>query len=517
MSQGKKIFSVTILLMGVTLFTKLISLVREILLAAQFGVSQQADIFVAVYTIPTIILTIASGAISAVLIPMIVNLRSQGEELRLKKLISSIFSLTALFMLLLTIALYFVIEPFVDVYVMGFSAEAKLYTIELFKIVIPALIAIGLISISSSILNAYHHFFTPSLGPVFYSLGIIIALLFFSEQYGVQSLIIGYAIGVVAQLIILLTVIIKKGISFNLRIWFNEDLKRFSLLILPFVISIGVFQLNTIVDKMMASTLPEGNLAALNYAFRITQLPLSIFVGAMVLPLFPVIAENIGNNNIAGAKKILAQSNRLLGILLLPVMGIYIVLARPIIAIVYQRGEFDFNALETTSLALIFYTFTILPFSMRDIITRVFYSLQDTWTPVVNSIFLVALNVTLMIIFVPKLGLIAVAGSTSISAIFGYLRIRSKLIKKIGPITNDSEKVIWRKIYRNVIIFTLIILGTYNAFLLIWSNPLGIELWIRTLLSLAIGVIVYIYLTLRLDTEEIKWLKTRLLKLIRRA
>ncbi len=517
MSQANKIVSATILLMGVTFFTKLISFFREILIAAEFGTSQQADIFVAVYTIPTIILTITSGAISAVLIPMIIKLRNQDETVRLKKLISSMFSLTSLAMLLLTVLLYIFIEPFVDFYVFGFSEEAKLYTIELFKIVIPALVAISLISLSSSILNAYHHFLTPSLGPALYSLGIIIALILFSDQYGVYSLIIGYTIGILCQLILLLIVIIKKGIRFNFKISFNDDIKRFGALIFPFLISIGVFQINAIVDKMMASTLPEGNLAALNYAFRVTQLPLSIFVGAMVLPLFPLIADNISKDNMAGAKNILARSYRLLGILLLPVMGVYIVLAEPIIAIIYQRGEFGVNALENTSIALVFYTFIILPFSMRDIITRALYSLQDTWTPVINSVFLVAINITLMIIFVPRFGLIAVAGSTSISAILGYVRIRHKLIKKIGRLSDNKEKGIWIRIYRNAIIFTLITWLCYKALNLVWSEPLGIELWLRTLLSLTIGGIIYIYLTLRMDTEEVKWLKERLKKMVRRT
>lgn len=517
MSQANKIVSVTILLMGVTFFTKLISFVREILIAAKFGTSQQADIFVATYTIPTIVLTITGGAISAVLIPMIIKLRNKDENFRLKKLLSSVFSLTSLVMLLLTVLLYVFIEPFVNIYVFGFSEEAKLATVELFKIVIPALIAIGLISLSSSILNAYHHFIVPSLGPVFYSLGIIIALIFFADTYGVKSLIIGYSIGIVCQLILLIIVIIKKGISFNFKISFNEDLKLFGLLIFPFLISIGVFQINMVVDKMMASTLTEGSLAALNYAYRVAQLPLSIFVGAMVLPLFPLIAENISINNIDGAKKILSSSYRLLGILLLPVMGVYIALAEPIIAIIYQRGEFGVTALENTSLALIFYTFIILPFSMRDIITRVLYSLQDTWTPVINSVFLVAINVTLMIIFVPRFGLIAVAGSTSISAILGYVRIRHKLIKKIGKLSGNNEKGIWITIYKNAIIFTLTTWLIYQGLNLVWSGPLGIDLWIRTFLSLIIGGILYIYLTLRMDTDEVKWIKDRINKLLRRT
>lgn len=510
MSQAKKVVATTFILIAITLFTKLISFVRQILVAAQFGTSSEADIFVSVITIPTSLLIIASGALAAALVPMIIKLRNNNESLRLEKLVSSMFSLTTLAMLLLTAVLYIFIEPFMNLYVVGFSPEAKLYAIELLKIMIPAMIAIGLISLSSAILNAHQHFVVPSLGPISYSGGVIIALIFFSDTYGIESLIIGYSISVFFQLAILLIVIFKKKIRFSPKITITQDVKKVGILILPFFISLAVFQLNNIVDKMMGSTLPEGNLAALNYAFSVSQLPISIFVGSLVLPLFSLIADYISKNDFTGTKDILIQSNRLLGILLLPVMGAFIVVGEPIIAMIYQRGEFDINAVETTSLALMFYTFSILPYSLRDVTTRALYALQDTWTPVINSIFLVAVNITLMLIFVPRFGLIAIAGSTSISAIVGYIRLRYKLVKKIGRIGKQEDKILWGKILINAIIFTIITWLSNQGLLYIWSNNIGVQLWLRTILSLFFAALIYLYLTLKLNTTEINYLKQKI-------
>ncbi|GBF12294.1 murein biosynthesis integral membrane protein MurJ [Tepidibacillus sp. HK-1] len=516
MSQAKKILGATILLMGVTFLSKIIGFLREVFIAAEFGTSHQADIFVAVSTIPNLLLTITGGALSAALIPLIIRLRNQKETERLKKLVSSTFTLTSLVMIGLASLLFLFVEEFAGVYVMGFGEEAKNLTVEMIQIIIPALIAIGLISLFSSILNAYQHFLIPSLGPIFYSTGVIIATVFFAKSYGVKSLIIGMAIGIGLQFILALFVTIKKGISFQPRIWWNEDIKQVGKLILPIFIGIGAFQLNTIADRMLASTLPEGSLAALNYANRVTQLPLSLFVGSMVLPLFPMIADKISKQDIEGTKELLSRSYHLLGILLLPVIGVFVALAEPIISILFQRGQFDADAAQLTAIALAAYSFTILPFAMRDVITRALYSLQDTWTPVVNSVILVAINVALMVIFVPKLGMIAVAGSTSISSIIAYIRLRRKLVKKIGTLDVTQERKIWWKIWRNALIFTAITWGSYQGLLLIWSKPMGIELWLRTFVSLAIGGLLYIFLTFKMDTPEVDWLKTRAKKLLRK-
>ena len=528
-SRTDKLIGTTLILMLVTFITKLIGFVREIFIAAKFGTSEAVDIFVAVQTIPSIILTILGGALAAVLVPMIIRLRQENEELRLRTLLNNVFSLTSLTMLAISILAYIFVRPLTNVYVFGFSDAAKAMTVELFQVVTPAFIVIGLISLTTSVLNAYRVFVIPALGPAIYSLGVIIGVVFFADDFGIKSLTIGFTIALVVQIIILIIAFFRhirtnqgQRFRFNLRIEYNDDLVKFGHLLFPFLISIGVFQLNIVVDKMMASTLPAGNLSALNYAYKVTQLPIAIFVGTLVLPLFPLIAESIAKNDTGDAKLLLKRSSRLLGILLLPVIGIFVMMAEPIISIIYQRGSFDEKSLALTSVALIFYTFMILPFAMRDVVTRVFYALQDTWTPVINSVFIVALNVILMVIFVPIFGIIAVAGSTSISAIFGYLRLRHKLVEKIGPLNatatntqNVAAKVkidkTWLRIIINAIIFTIASWGLYQILLLsIWPNPLGADLWLRTLVSLLVGGIIYILLTIRLNTEEVNWLKRKL-------
>ena len=509
MSKNNKVLNAALLLIVVNVVSKTVGFVREMFVAAQFGTSISADIFVAVSTVPNLLLNLTGGALSAALIPIIIRLRTQKEDLRLKQLMGSVFSLTGLLMTGFALLLYIFIEEIADYYVVGFSPEARMLTIEMFKIILPALVGIGLVSFFAAVLNAYEHFFVPSIGPIFYSTGIIIAAAFFAKTFGVKSLAVGMTAGVILEVLLGLTIALKKGIRFAPRIWWNSDLKEVGYLIVPILISLGVFQVNTLVDRMFASTLQEGSLAALNYAYRVTQLPLSLFVGSMVVPLFPMFSKKVSASDMEGLKDLLARSYHILGILLLPVVAIFIVLPEPLIAVLFQRGEFGSRAVELTGLALATYSLMILPFAMRDVITRVMYSMKDTWTPVINSVIMVLLNITLMALLVPRLGMVGITASVAISTTFAFLRLRHKLVKKIGVVETKAQKI-WLAILGNTAVFSAGAWLLYRALMLVWTEPVGLDLWLRTFVSLGASGILYVLLTLRLKAPEVEWIKKRL-------
>ncbi|WP_025027165.1 murein biosynthesis integral membrane protein MurJ [Caldalkalibacillus mannanilyticus] len=516
MSRSDKIVGVAFLLLSVTIVSRLIGFVRQQVIAYYYGTSLEASAFSAAFTIPTLILTITGGALSAALIPMIIRLRNQGEELRNQQMIGTVLSVTSIVTIILSVVLYLFLEPLVNIYVHGYDADGRALVLKMLQIIVPFLIVIGLISLITSILNAYRYYFIPSLGPIFYSTGVIVAALFFAQSYGIVSLMVGMAAGFLAHLVFALSFILKKKISLRPQFVFNEDMKQVGILLFPIFISITVFQLNTLVDRSLGSSVGDEAIAALNYANTIIQLPLSLFVGSMVLPLFPMIADKLSKNDFSGTNHLLANSYRLLGILLLPVMGGFLVLAEPIIAILFQRGEFDAASTRQTSLALMFYAFMLFPFAMRDVMTRAFYSLKDTWTPVINSVIMVAINIGLMLLLVPKLGMIGIAGSTSIASIVAYIRLRHLLRKRIGAFQSEKNSKAWWRILFNTLVFTLTALALYYGLAYFWSNPTGVHLYARTIISFAIAGAIYLYLTFQLETDEVSWLKERIQKLLKK-
>lgn len=239
-------------------------------------------------------------------------------------MIGTVLSVTSIVTIILSVVLYLFLEPLVNIYVHGYDADGRALVLKMLQIIVPFLIVIGLISLITSILNAYRYYFIPSLGPIFYSTGVIVAALFFAQSYGIVSLMVGMAAGFLAHLVFALSFILKKKISLRPQFVFNEDMKQVGILLFPIFISITVFQLNTLVDRSLGSSVGDEAIAALNYANTIIQLPLSLFVGSMVLPLFPMIADKLSKNDFSGTNHLLANSYRLLGILLLPVMGAFL-------------------------------------------------------------------------------------------------------------------------------------------------------------------------------------------------
>lgn len=509
MSQNNKIVSAALLLVAVNVISKTVGFLREAFVAAHFGTTSSADIFVAVATVPNLLVTITTGALSAALIPIIIRLRHQKEEARLKQLVGTVFSLTGLLMAVFALFLYLFIGDIADYYVVGFSPEAKQLTVEMFKIILPALVGIGLVAFFASVLNAHEHFFIPSLGPVFYSTGIIIAAAFFADDYGVKSLAVGMSAGVAVELLLGFTVSLKRGIRFSPRILLNEDVKEVGRLIGPILICMGVFEVNIVVNRMFASTLQEGSLAALNYAYILTQLPLSLFVGSMVVPLFPMMSKKISASDMEGLKELLAGSYHLLGILLLPVIGVFIVMAEPVIGVLFQRGQFDARAVQTTGLALATYSLMIMPYAMRDVITRVLYSMKDTWTPVITTVMMVGLNIILMVFLVPRLGMVGITTAVAISTTFAFVRLRRILVRRIGPVETKGSGI-WARILTNSAVFTAAAWLLYRGLVFVWSEPVGVDLWLRTFISLGVAGVIYIFLTLQIKAPEVEWLKARL-------
>ncbi|MDQ0338495.1 putative peptidoglycan lipid II flippase [Caldalkalibacillus uzonensis] len=510
-SPLRKIFGATVLIMGVTVFSRLMGFIRELFMAAKYGTSMEADAFVAAFTIPTLLLTIIGGALSATLIPLIIKLKTENHLVRIEKLLGSVFVFICFSLTSIAISLYFLMDEFVKIYVSGFSPEGLTLTAEMLIIILPAFVLIGLIGFLSAILNASQHYLAPAMGSLFYNGGIIIGLVYFSSQFGVQSLMVGMAVGISVHFLILIVVNIYKKNYFKPHLTINQDLKQFARLIFPIFLSMAAFQVNFIVDRMMGSTLDEGSLAALNYAQRVTQLPQSIFVGALVLPLLPVVAEQISKHDMESTNRLLLQCYRLIAIVLFPIMAVLIILPEPIISILFQRGQFDIQSVHLTSTALVFYSLTLFSFAMRDIMTRTFYALHDTWTPVVNNLILVALNIGFMLILVPRYGIIGIAGSTSLAAFIAYIRLRFILNKKLSMQNYGRQQTnAWRQIILNVIIFSAVVYSFYHLGAQILTNPSGWHLWVRTLSSFILGSVVYLLLVFRLNTEEVIWLKERL-------
>ena len=324
-------------------------------------------------------------------------------------------------------------------------------------------------------LQVKENFIIPGLMPVPYNI-LIITSIIISVKISPYLLPWGTLIGLSLQFLFQLPFAMKKGYRYKSYIDVkDEHLKRMLWLIAPVLIGVAVNQINTIVDRTIASTLVEGSISALNYATKLNQFVMGMFIVSISSVVYPI-----------------------------PISIGAIILANPIVKLLFQRGEFDARATHMTAVALTFYSIGMIGYGLRDILGKVFYSIQDTKTPMINGVIAMILNITLNILFVKftNMQLAGLAFATSISALFTITLLFISLKRKIGSFGGKSIALGMIKSLISGIIMGVVTLFTYNTM----ANLIGsgfIKEAITLVISVAIGAIVYGISIIILKVDEV--------------
>ena len=195
-----------------------------------------------------------------------------------------------------------------------------------------------------------------------------------------------------------------------------------------------ISQINTFVDKSFASSLAEGSISALNYGAILRNFIISIFSIALTTLIYPLLSQAVAEKNMTKVKAILAKGINIIIVLFVPITIGAIILAKPAVSFVFQRGEFDSVSADMTTAAFVMYSIGLLAVALRDVITKVFYSMQDTRSTLYIGAFAVGANILLNVILVKVMGHGGLALATSISAILSIPIFFIVLRKKIGPL-----------------------------------------------------------------------------------
>ena len=285
----------------------------------------------------------------------------------------------------------------------------------------------------------------------------------------------------------------------------DENIKKMLFLIGPVLIGVAVTQVNSIVDRTIASTLVEGSISALNYATKLNQFVMGMFIVSISSVIYPVLSRLSSENNKEKFNESIVRSINTVILLIIPISVGAIILANPIVKILFQRGEFDARATQMTAVALTFYSIGMLGYGLRDILGKVFYSLQDTKTPMINGVIAMSLNIILNISFVKftNMQLAGLAFATSISSLVTITLLFFSLRRKIG---NFGEKNIFSVLVKSLISAGLMAIVTTFSYKFI-NNILG-QGFIQNVITLGLavlaGAIVYGICIILLKVSEVK-------------
>jgi putative peptidoglycan lipid II flippase len=382
----------------------------------------------------------------------------------------------------------------------------------------PVLIGMG--AVVTGILNSYQQFTVPAIAPLLYNLAIIFAAIFLAPIMGVEGLAVGVAIGSLAHLVVQLPNLARVGQRYDLTIGLGHPgVRRVAWLMGPRMLGLAAGQLNFLVSTVLASGLPEGSLTAYNYAFQLSQIPVGVVGVSIAVALFPTLSQDAALGRIGEIRRQVANAIRVLVFVAAPLTAVMIVLRDPLTAVFYQYGAFGSSATDRTASALLYFAVGLVGHIVVHVLTRAFYAMQDTRTPVTWAVVAVVINVVLMAMLVGPMGVEGLALALSISAVLEVIGLLWSLHRRIESV---EETEILRSLGRAAVAAVaaaLLMLGGLTIFESslggVLDNPVG-RLLALLLLSAAGGA-VFLVVAAALRSPEIGQLRGILRRRSRRG
>lgn len=429
------------IIMAVTIVSKLIGFIRDIVIANYYGASMVSDAYYYAYQIPALSLILLGGvggpfhsATVAIFSKLIPSLNEKPSE-TVNKLYSTFMTATTIFFVLLSVIMFIFPRQIMGIIISSGSDEMINLAALHLQIMTPLLVIGGIVGIYYGILIIYKQFMLPNLSPIIMSLAIIGIVIAVPNDNKGLGLAWATTIGAVLQLIIQYPNIRKLGYRLKPNFEFVNNLhfKEIGELLFPAILSSTVGQVHIYVDMFFTSSISEGAWTAIGYANRIFQFPVGILVTAFLVPLFPIFARLVGDGDFEGIRKYFNKGVGVLFFGAIPIIIGILTVGTDAVSLIFERGEFDSTATFMVTEALWFLSVSIIPYVFRDSITRVYYSFNDSATPFTVAFSSIVLKVFLNWIFISKMGF-GIGGitlSTSLVTLFNACVLGILIVKKM--------------------------------------------------------------------------------------
>jgi putative peptidoglycan lipid II flippase len=427
--------------------SRLLGLVREVIVAAKFGTTGEYDAYVAAFRVPDLLFqVIMAAAFGSAFIPIFAGFLERKDKEAAWRLASTVLNLSAI---LLTVAalITFALAGPVMRYVLlpGYSRELQQLGTEVMRILLLSPVLLGLAIASKGILEAQQRFTLPAFAPIFYNLGIIFGAVALSPALGVKGLAWGVVIGGAGHLLVQLPGLIGAGMRYAPTIRLDTPgLASVARLLGPRVIGQAAFIVNFIVVTIFASHVAEERVSALNYAWQLLMLPHGVVALSISTVVFPSLARLYERRDFDGIRATFAGALRPLVFLSLPAAVALFAFRSAIVQVLLERGEFDRLSRSLTVDALAFFAIGLVPYAVTEVLTRVFYGMHDAWTPVLAGVVTIALNVALCAILVGPLDISGLALSLSVTTTVEGLALLIVLRRRLGRLVPNFGDWLFR-------------------------------------------------------------------------
>lgn len=408
-------------------------MLKEMLVAGYFGVSKTMDSYYAALTIPDSIIGAIFSPFTILFIPIFIKYKLENEDAA-NRLVSTISN----FMLLVLLGASLLVFAFAGAVIRyaspGLDAETALTAVKILRIISFSMFFGGAVNILTGILNALEIFLWPAISGVFITLSTIFLILVFADKWGVSVVGWGLLVGTVLQAVFLFPFAGKYGFKhYSTLDLSHPEIKKALNLVLILLIGSVLSNLNSVINRFLASWLPGGSIAALAYAGKLVQVPSIIFSSSIAAAIYPFLAAQAAENKIEDIKYTVSMSIRMSGFIFIPLGVMMMVLARPAIQLLFQRGAFDAAATDLTSQVFMFYSLQLFSGYALVILMRLLFAFQDLMVILKVLAVNVVLNLVMSVIFIklfnpPACG-IALSSSLGafVTAVLYFLALKKRV------------------------------------------------------------------------------------------
>ncbi len=434
--ERNKILKQTIQLILVAFLAKGMGFIREVVLANYYGTSYVADVFVAVQNIPAVIFTVFGTAVTTGFIPLYTEIHTKKGQKDADKFANNVFNIFFVLSILLSLLGIVFSKQLVGIFAGGFTGDTYTLCNNFTKFVVPTSIAIILVYVYNAYLQINGIFNQNSLMNVPYNIALIICIALGAYTGNNYILAVGLLIASFSQLIYL-KILMRRHTNFqhSKYIKFNDKMIiQMLILVGPMFISTGVNQINTIIDRTLASQLIEGSVSALNYSNEIIGIITQVVILSLTTVLYPTMTKLFANGEKEKECRFIEKYINIVSLLVFPLAILVFIFAREIVDILFRRGAFDDNTVIFVARALKIYALGIIGISFRDVLNKVFYAMKNTVTPMINGIIAVIVNIILNFILIKKYEYLGLAFATSFASTICTILLFAQMIKKLNKI-----------------------------------------------------------------------------------
>lgn len=434
--MSKQLFKSTAIVSMMTMVSRILGFIRDMLFAQLFGAGTGMDAFFIAFKIPNFLRRLfAEGAFAQAFVPVLSDYKEQGSQAALKAFIDRTAGTLALVLMLVTIVGVVGAPVIIMLFAPGFLWEGNQYdlAVKMLKITFPYLFFISSVAFAGGILNSHGKFAIPALTPVFLNICLISAAIWLAPLMPepVTALAWGVFIAGVVQLLFQFPALMRLGLLPRLRFGFMDDgVKRIMRLMLPAIFGVSITQINLLLDTLIASFLTVGSVSWLYYSDRLVEFPLGVFGIALATVILPNLSKNHAAEDEVAFSKSLDWALRLVLVIGLPAAIGLLMLAKPMLFTLFQYDAFSATDVDLAGRSLMAYSIGLLGFILVKVLVPGFSSRKDMKTPVKYGIYAMIANMFLNLALVFPLAHAGLALATSLGAYFNASLLLRRLLKE---------------------------------------------------------------------------------------